>query len=102
MDSTYTRGRSPLDELFWFVAGVRDAHTVALCGCVLLVCRPTRHWAFLMHGCNVHCPPIKVWELLLTFDQELEYFWCPPFAWSKALFFSVSSPQVWEVFSRKI
>ena len=42
------------------------------------------------HVYNVHRSPIKAWELLLTFDQELEYFWCRPFSWSKALFFSVS------------
>jgi hypothetical protein len=35
-------------------------------------------------------PSVKLWELLLTFDREVEYFWCRPFTWSKALFFSVS------------
>ena len=90
MDQSYTDGQTMLDFLVWFVAGLRDARVVALCGCVLLVCHPTRLYSLSGHVHNVHCSPIKIWELLLTFDRELEFFWCRPFSWSKGLFFSVS------------
>lgn len=39
MDYPYVHGLPTLDDLYWVVAGLRDARTVTLCGCVLLVRR---------------------------------------------------------------